>query len=117
MPRPDDLGWEQVDPEGVRRSPVSRPLQTDTSLVASDSEPEAQTVPVCPDRCGDADERTLDSGPKRALSGTTGHASTLQRRKCKIFLRWTRLVRSSRLAQRLAEIGKLVLNPHIRPKD
>ena len=45
MPRPDDLGWEQVDPEGVQRSPVLRPLQTDSSLVA---EPEDETVPVCP---------------------------------------------------------------------
>ncbi len=46
MPRPDDLGWEQVDPEGVQRSPVLRPLQTDSSLAA---EPEDETVPVCPD--------------------------------------------------------------------
>ena len=114
MPRPDDLGWEQVDPEGVRCSPVSRPLQTDSSLAA---ELEDETVPVCPNGCGDKDERASDSGPKRELAGTTGHASTLQRRKCKILLRWTRLVRSSRLAQRLVEIGKLVLNPHVRPKD
>jgi hypothetical protein len=85
MPRPDDLGWEQVDPEGVQ--------------------------------CCDTDEKASDSGPKRALAGTSGHASTLQRRKCEILLRWTRLVRSSRLAQRLVEIGKLVLNPHVRPKD
>ena len=115
MPRPDDLGWEQVDPEGIRRSPISRPLQTDYYSLAA--EPKAQTLPVCPDRCGDADERPSDSGPKRALAGTTGHVSTLQRRKFRILLRWTCLVRSSRLAQRLAEIGKLVLNPHVRPKD
>jgi hypothetical protein len=115
MPRPDDLGWEQVDPEGVRRSSVSRPLHTDYSLAAAPEEKEA--LSTASPRRGDADERASDSGPKRALAGTTGHASTLQRRKCKILLRWTRLVRSSRLAQRLAEIGKLVLNPHIRPKE